>query len=72
MTEQKQTGILFGLQDYIQLVGYTDRIIRPDKGGFISSQLPPILQRLNLDQQQWMENATTFEKNFYRKFGCKR
>ena len=72
ITEQQQTGILFGAQDYIELVDYTGRIIRPDKCGAISSQLPPILQRLNIDQKKWMENATTFERIFYREFGRKR
>ena len=72
ITEQPQTGILFGLQDYIQLVDYTGRIIRPDKRESISSQLPPILQRLNINGKQWVENTTAFEKIFYRKFGRKR
>jgi len=72
ITEQQQTGILFGLQDYIQRVDYTGRMIRPDKRGSIPGHLPPILQRLNLNQKQWLENATAFEQNFYRKFGRKR
>jgi hypothetical protein len=50
-------------------VDYTGRIIRPDKCGAIAGHLPPILQRLNLDQKEWLENATTFEQQFYRKFG---
>ena len=72
ITEQQKTGILFGRQDYIELVDYTGRIIRSDKRGSISNQLPPILQRLNLNQERWIESTTTFEKNFYRKFGRKR
>ena len=72
VTEHKQTGILFSEKDYLQLVDYTGRIIRPDKRGAIPDHLPPILQRLNLDQKQWMENTTKFEQFFYRKFGRKR
>ncbi|KKL66382.1 hypothetical protein LCGC14_2145550 [marine sediment metagenome] len=68
----KQTGIVFSLQNYIQLVDYTGRIIRPDKRGSIPDHLPPILQRLNLNQKQWLENTTQFEQIFYRKFGRKR
>ncbi len=69
ITDQKQTGILFSAQDYIQRVDYTGRMIRPDKRGAIPGHLPPILQRLNLNQKQWLENTTQFEHHFYRKFG---
>ncbi len=72
ITEHQQTGILFSVEDYIQLVDYTGRIIRPDKRGAIPSSLPPILQRLSLNQQQWLENTTQFEQLFYRKFGHKK
>ena len=70
--EQKQLGILFSAKDYLQLVDYTGRLIRPDKRGSTPAHLPPILQRLNLGQNEWMENTTQFEREFYRKFGQKR
>ncbi|KKK57100.1 hypothetical protein LCGC14_3057910, partial [marine sediment metagenome] len=59
-------------KDYLQLVDYTGRLIRPDKRGAIPAHLPSILQRLNLDQSEWMENTTHFERDFYRKFGQRR
>jgi hypothetical protein len=68
----KQTGILYSLNDYLQLVDYTGRAIRSDKRGAISAQLPPILQRLNLTQQQWLNHATQFEQRFYQTFGKRR
>lgn len=70
--EQHQSGILYSTQDYLQLVDYTGRILRPDKRGAIPSQLPPILQRLNLDEKQWLKLATRFEQNYYRKSDNKR
>jgi hypothetical protein len=72
ITDKEQTGILFSAQDYIQLVDFTGRVIRSDKRGAISEHLPPILQRLNLSEKEWLDNATQFEQTFYRKFGRKR
>jgi REP element-mobilizing transposase RayT len=72
ITGKEQTGILFSAQDYIQLVDFTGRLVRPDKRGAISEHLPPILQRLNLSEKEWLNNATQFEQTFYRKFGRKR
>ncbi len=72
ITDKEQTGVLFSAQDYIQLVDYTWRIIRPDKRGAISAHLPSILHRLNLDEKSWLNNATQFEQTFYRKFARKR
>ena len=39
----KSKGIPFKLEDYIDLVDWTGRIIRDDKRGAISSSLPPIV-----------------------------
>jgi REP element-mobilizing transposase RayT len=66
--EREQSGILFSLKDYLELVDYTGRIIRSNKRGAISNQLPPILQRLNIDAETWLENSTGFEKNYHTKF----
>ena len=66
--EREQSGILFSLKDYLELVDYTGRIIRSNKRGAISNQLPPILQRLNIDAETWIENSSGFEKNYHTKF----
>jgi hypothetical protein len=50
VTSQEQIGILFSLKDYLQLVDTTGRMIRPDKRGAIPINLPPILDRLSIDQ----------------------
>ncbi|MAD74603.1 MAG: hypothetical protein CML20_07420 [Rheinheimera sp.] len=67
--DQLQRGILFNLSDYLQLLDYTGRAIRPKKRGAIAGQLPPILQRLNLSQQDWLTRATQFEKHYTTLFG---
>ncbi|MCG8614011.1 MAG: hypothetical protein MI864_26155, partial [Pseudomonadales bacterium] len=48
-------GLQFTLQDYLELVDWTGRIQREDKRGSISTTLPPILQRLNINEAQWMQ-----------------
>ncbi|MBL4827974.1 MAG: transposase [Spongiibacteraceae bacterium] len=65
----EQRGILFDFSDYLELVDYTGKMVRKDKRGAISSQLPSILLRLGIDTTHWIDNATNFEKNYYVKFG---
>ena len=60
----KSAGIPFHLEDYINLVDWTGRMIRDDKRGAISSSLPPILERLTLDEDQWKILTTEFEIHF--------
>ncbi len=59
-----QQGILFSLQDYLQLVDITGRITRDDKRGAIDPTTLPILERLNLDPERWCERATAFEDTY--------
>ncbi len=57
-------GIPFRLEDYLQLVDWTGRFIREDKRGAIANHLPPILERLNIEPEQWLNSCTHFEKQF--------
>lgn len=68
VTEQAQTGILFSLNDYLELVDYTGRVIKPGKRGAIPEHLPNILRRLEMDLPTWLESATQFEKNYRARF----
>lgn len=74
VTKEEQAGILFSLEDYLELVDYTGRCIRSDKRGSIPDHLPPILHRLTLDHDTWLANATRFEKDYNVKFAsrCRR
>ena len=62
--EDMPKGLAFRLADYLELVDYTGRIIREDKRGAIPEHLPSILQRLDIDSQQWHYLATRFESRF--------
>jgi REP element-mobilizing transposase RayT len=57
-------GLPFRLEDYLQLVDWTGRIMREDKRGAIPETLPPILERLNIEPQQWLYLTNHFESRF--------
>lgn len=57
-------GLPFRLTDYLELVDWTGRILREDKRGAISENLPPILVRLNMEGEQWLYLAKHFESPF--------
>ena len=53
--QDKQWAMLpFNLKDYIELVDWTGRAIRDDKRGYIPQQTPPILETINLTDEQWL------------------
>ena len=66
--EELQIGIPFSYKEYLTLVDWTGRVIRTDKKGFISGQLSPILERLRVNRDEWLSNATQFEANYRRCF----
>jgi putative transposase len=59
----------YNFADYLQLVDWTGRAVRDDKRGSIPTKLPPILQRLNIDPEQWLKAATGMEHRFYHAIG---
>jgi putative transposase len=48
-SDDDDAGIPFGLADYLELVDWAGRAVRPDKTGFIPEHSPPILQRLGME-----------------------
>ncbi len=72
LKSEEQIGILFSLEEYLQLVDTTGRIIREGKRGAIAEYLPPILERLNIEPSQWLENTLQFEEHYQKRFARKR
>jgi REP element-mobilizing transposase RayT len=62
--EDMPQGLPFRLTDYLELVDWSGRIIREDKRGAIPNNLPPILERLNMDTSQWLYLTQHFERPF--------
>ena len=65
----KENGIAFSLTDYLELADWTGRIVREDKRGYIKPTTPAILQKLQLDEQTWMDTVQGFSKGFYSFIG---
>jgi len=42
-------------QDYLELIDWTGRAVREDKRGSISQGSPKILERINIDPDQWQQ-----------------
>jgi hypothetical protein len=62
--EQMPKGLPFVLTDYLELVDWTGRIVRQDKRGAIPADTPPILKRLHIQPEAWLELTTGFESHF--------
>ena len=66
----EKIGLPFVLRDYLELIDWTGRILREEqlpsgyKRGRINVTLPPILERLALDQDSWHILTTEFEQKF--------
>ncbi len=60
-TNKLMDGIPFRLMDYIELVDWTARQFREGRAS-MTSKLPPILERLNFKQKNWLEVCTTLER----------
>ncbi|WP_068713841.1 transposase [Vibrio tritonius] len=60
--QNKSRGIPFRLSDYLELVDWVGRQIRPDKPGYIEDSQPNILRRLSLTQSDCLALCTKLEK----------
>lgn len=67
-SKKAKNSLLFSLQDYLELVDHTGRILRTNKCGVIPAHQPAILERLNLTQKAWLEQSTRFEQKYQSRF----
>jgi hypothetical protein len=52
------------LVDYLQLLDWTAREMRPDKAGYTGRDVPPVIARLGLETTAWTELVRDFGKLF--------
>ena len=57
-------GIIYNLLDYLELIDWTGRQIRENKTGSIDRNAPPILLRIGIAPEHWIELCTHFEERF--------
>jgi REP element-mobilizing transposase RayT len=59
----------FNLLDYLELTDWAGRAIRDDKAGAIPVHLAPILDRLNIDSDMWLDTVKNYNKHYYTVVG---
>ena len=64
-TGKTESGLPFHFSDYLELVDWTGRAIREDKRGYIPADVPPILTRLGVEAESWIETVRHFRRHFY-------
>lgn len=57
------------LDDYLSLLDWTGRQVRADKRGAIPAELRPILERLSINADAWVETMLDFGRRFRRMIG---
>jgi hypothetical protein len=58
------SGLPFKLFDYLVLVEWTGRCVRSDKRGFIPTDIKPLFERLNINEQDWLLVVKEFNRHF--------
>jgi REP element-mobilizing transposase RayT len=59
-----ESTIPFVLSDYLTLVDWSGRVLRRDKQGRIPGHLPPILERVHLPPDQWLQAVYRYDTAF--------
>lgn len=67
--QQSPKGVAFSLLDYLTLVEETGKIIRSDKRGYLNQQRFPLLDKLGLSSEHWLELAQHFGKQYHQAVG---
>jgi len=62
-------GLPFELKSYLDLVEITGRIMREDKRGHIINSCLPLLERLNISPENWLQLTTQFTRVFHGAVG---
>ena len=60
------------LDRYLELLDWTGRQVVADKPGCIPAELPPILERLQIEVDHWVELVKQFGRRFRRVAGSVR
>ena len=68
-TGRMAAAIPFAFDDYLELVDATDRVIREDKKGYIPGETPRILERLNIDPEQFIATTARMLQQFSTAIG---
>lgn len=59
------------MPDYLELTDWAERAIRADKTGAIPQELRPILERLNIAPEAWLDSVRNYGKNYSTVIGTR-
>ncbi len=68
---QLNVGLPYNFNDYLELLDWSGRVMQENKSGTISTNLPPILSRLNIESATWIKQVNHFGKRWYRVVGSR-
>ena len=63
-SRQHQNAIPMCLNDYLQLIEWTGQSVGTGKRGAIPADVTPILNKLNVNNTQWLDAVTQVEHKF--------
>ena len=64
MRQHQDPAIPFNLQDYLDLVDTSGRIVTTDKRGAISAHQPLLLTTLGIEPAEWFKTVTQLQTRF--------
>lgn len=64
-TDDGVAGLPFDFGSDLTLVDWNGRVVRNDKRGFIPDDFPPILERLNIQPEQWARSVKYLGSRYY-------
>ena len=68
--EDKRGVLPLTLDEYLEVIDRTGRMLRAVKCGAVPADLRPILSRLAIDADRWLEMVERYGGWFYRAVGC--
>lgn len=64
-----QLSLPLELENYLTVVDWASRGILLHKKGYVPNDFPPILERLNINPEQWLLTLKKYDKQFFRYVG---
>ncbi|MDM8548199.1 hypothetical protein QUF61_17045 [Candidatus Venteria ishoeyi] len=68
-TQSKHVCLPISQEEYFELVNWIGRCIRDGKRGAIPAHIQPVLQRLEIKQNNWVDGVQHYGRHFYKVVG---
>jgi len=68
---QDKNTIPFSLIDYLELAKFSGKLLIPNNNGYIQSNVPDILKRINIESDCWIDSVKNFRRQYANFAGTK-